>query len=104
MSEENKKIDEKAVERSMYADKSSKNPKKPLIWGIIFAVVCIVYGIYEYFKILKWEEEGGTYHMNRLGKLLYDIGGAALILAFFVGTGILLAYAGYKSYKNKKGE
>ena len=42
--------------------------------------------------------------MNRLINLLYDLGGSITVLLFFIGAALYLAYAGYNSYKNKKGE
>ena len=105
MSNENKnETDEKFIERSMYENKSSKNPLLPLLGSLVLAVGVLGFGIYYYLELVKWETEGGTIKMNRLVSLLYDLGGSITVLLLFVGSALYLAYAGYNSYKNKKGE
>ena len=105
MSNENKKeTDEKFIERSMYENKSSKNPLLPLLGSLVLAVGVLGSGIQYYLVLVKWEKEGGTIKMIRLVCLLYDLGGSITVLLLFVGSALYLAYAGYNSYKNKKGE
>ena len=105
MSSENKnEMDEKFIERSMYENKSSKNPLLPLLGSLVLAVGVLGFGIYYYLELVKWEKEGGTIKMNRLVSLLYDLGGSITVLLLFVGSALYLVYEGYSSYKNKKGE
>lgn len=96
--------DEKFIERSMYGGKGDKNPKKPLIIAILIAIFVIGVGIWQYFEITRWEQEGGTVEMNRLINFIYDIAGAIGVLLFFVAFGVFMLFSGYSSYKNKKGE
>ena len=81
-----------------------KNPKKPLIIAILIAIFVIGVGIWQYFEITRWEQEGGTIEMNRLINFIYDIAGAIGVLLFFVAFGVFMLFSGYSSYKNKKGE
>ena len=105
MSNENKKeTDEKFIERSMYENKSSKNPLLPLLGSLVLAIGVLGFGIYYYLELVKWEKEGGTIKMNRLINLLYEMGGSITVLLLFVGSALYLVYEGYSSYKNKKGE
>ena len=96
--------DEKFIERSMYGGKGDNNPKKPLIIAILIAIFVIGVGIWQYFEITRWEQEGGTIEMNRLINFIYDIAGAIGVLLFFVAFGVFMLFSGYNSYKNKKGE
>ena len=96
--------DEKFIERSMYGGKGDINPKTPLIIAILIAIFVIGVGIWQYFEITRWEQEGGTIEMNRLINFIYDIAGAIGVLLFFVAFGVFMLFSGYNSYKNKKGE
>lgn len=54
MSNENKnETDEKFIERSMYENKSSKNPLLPLLGSLVLAVGVLGFGIYYYLELVK---------------------------------------------------
>ena len=79
--------DKDFIERSMYHSARDKNARFP----------AMLYGA-------DAEKTGKRMQVDRFIKLLYDIGGSTGVLLGFLALGALCVFAGYRSYKNKKGE
>lgn len=66
--------------------------------GVIFAVA----GIVQFFRLQKWEINGGTIEMNDLTQLLYKFGGKWAILGLLLVVALFFIRRGYIRIKQLK--
>ena len=96
--------DKDFIERSMYHSARDKNARFPAMLYGAGALAFWFIGMVSYLQILNAEKTGKRMQVDRFIKLLYDIGGSTGVLLGCLALGALCVFAGYRSYKNKKGE
>jgi uncharacterized membrane protein YfcA len=82
---------------NMYTGKSSRNPYRPLLSGLLIGLLLIAFGVYMYIDLAAWEESNQQKRLNRMIWWLYDVGGKISVAAFFCGIGSMMLLFGIKS-------
>jgi len=86
----------------MYTGKSSRNPNMPLIWGVLFGIGLVSFGIYLYFDLAAWENSNEEMRLNSLLWFLYDMGGKLTVTGFFAIIGAVVLGGGIKKTQELK--
>lgn len=81
---------------NMYSGKSSRNPYRPLMTGLLIGGMLIAFGIYMYIDLAAWEKSAEQKSLNRMIWRLYDWGGKIAVTLFFNGIGLITLLSGLK--------
>lgn len=87
---------------NMYTGKSSKNPNKPLIGGLLLGIGFIAFAVYLYIDLAAWETSTEEKRMNAILWALYDLGGKWLVSGVFSLLGLFMIWNGAKKTKELK--
>lgn len=87
---------------NMYTGKSSRNPNKPFMWGLIIGIALIAFGVVLYFDLATWENSNEEKHLHSLIWAVYDIGGKLAVTAAFSLIGLISMGAGHKKTADLK--
>lgn len=74
--------------------------KQRLFWLFVAGLALIIFGIYFFMEIQTAERNRETVRMNRIFRLIYDLGGKYTILALFEMVGLIAVISGIKQLKN----
>jgi hypothetical protein len=83
------------------------NKKEPYLRAISQLLIGLFFagaGLFQFFRIQKWEAAGGTIEMNKVQELLYRFAGKWGILAFLLLLGAVFMYRAYARWKRIKAQ
>ena len=77
------------------SEDSAEKPENPWV-GIIVGALMIAGGIFVYFYLANWEQEGGSIRMNVIIMLVYDLLGKVGVAALCCLIGAVMIWASAK--------
>lgn len=82
-------------------ERESMNKNQFLI-TLLLAFTFLIFGVYIYFDLAKWEASNEQKTMNSILYMLYKIGGKFLVAGFFEVIGLLIIWSVYSKWKMKQ--
>lgn len=98
MQNEIEKKEDHFTEDHMYSG-NSKEPYIRILFSVLVGLFFVGAGIVQFIKLKNWETTGGRIEVNSVTKMMYELGGKWLILAFLTILGSVFIARGYLHWK-----